>query len=95
MKGATVYKGYRFRSRLVSIHAPNEGSDHGEGLDGQIRVWVSIHAPNEGSDPPKKGGEKELKMFQSTLPMKGATKDNAKAAKPSKFQSTLPMKGAT
>ena len=56
----------------VSIHAPSEGSDpivadaHGEHL-------VSIHAPSEGSDGLGYAGWVQLNMFQSTLPVKGAT----------------------
>jgi len=55
----------------VSIHAPNEGSDFAFPVGIGI-CCVSIHAPNEGSDEGifYFGG---LPMFQSTLPMKGAT----------------------
>ncbi len=49
MKGATHVSVLHYLATIVSIHAPNEGSD----------IWsmritrsgnVSIHAPNEGSD---------------------------------------------
>ena len=57
--------------------------------------YISIHAPNEGSDTTKKSTAFKALLFQSTLPMKGATglyfTDRQSAA----FQSTLPMKGAT
>ena len=49
MKGATHVTESPFAGLVVSIHAPNEGSDG-------IYRWVakpgqvSIHAPNEGSD---------------------------------------------
>jgi len=56
---------------MVSIHAPNEGSDL-RNRPRQSTTPVSIHAPNEGSDAaflvPLL-----THMFQSTLPMKGAT----------------------
>ncbi len=35
---------------VVSIHAPNEGSDFHSRLKGPLECVVSIHAPNEGSD---------------------------------------------
>ncbi len=56
---------------LVSIHAPNEGSDF-QPRAGRLVLRVSIHAPNEGSDlmPWLTLINSE---FQSTLPMKGAT----------------------
>ena len=56
----------------VSIHAPNEGSD---AVIPEVKCVyeVSIHAPNEGSD--FLGGDilGVQMVFQSTLPMKGAT----------------------
>ncbi len=55
---------------------------------------VSIHAPNEGSDFAVIGLMFSLK-FQSTLPMKGATRTSRLGVCSALFQSTLPMKGAT
>ena len=40
-------------------------------------------------------GDVGIDLFQSTLPMKGATMSSYGADLASKFQSTLPMKGAT
>ncbi len=57
---------------IVSIHAPNEGSDQLHGAHAVVGV-VSIHAPNEGSDSRLSGCPPNCFMFQSTLPMKGAT----------------------
>ena len=57
---------------LISIHAPREGSDT-VALDVTVLGDISIHAPREGSDSTKKGMNKEAIIFQSTLPVKGAT----------------------
>ena len=74
MKGATCGAVTTPCCCAVSIHAPNEGSDLFP-FPRPCRVLiVSIHAPNEGSDPtplPEGEGSNE---FQSTLPMKGATR---------------------
>ena len=49
MKGATLLGALIVKRIIVSIHAPNEGSDRTKrNADG--RQSVSIHAPNEGSD---------------------------------------------
>src|SRR5690625_2042942 len=50
MKGATKGLARQVKSRYISIHAPNEGSDvlNDRGL--YIGGSISIHAPNEGSD---------------------------------------------
>ena len=56
---------------------------------------ISIHAPREGSDiieTSKKGG---LKIFQSTLPVRGATMVPGVVGASGPFQSTLPVRGAT
>ena len=94
MKGATARGRFVHRRPRVSIHAPNEGSDPSPSPFEYKWRGVSIHAPNEGSD-----GVRcrlvEKSVFQSTLPMKGATIDRAILAAALLFQSTLPMKGAT
>ena len=58
------------------------------------RYMVSIHAPNEGSDVAQLTSFREGE-FQSTLPMKGATRQSWHINVIIGFQSTLPMKGAT
>ncbi len=44
-----------------------------DGVDYSSVVVVSIHAPNEGSDLQGFGFDGTAWLFQSTLPMKGAT----------------------
>ena len=57
---------------------------------------ISIHAPRVGSDSPGSINDNPALLFQSTLPVWGATlgfDDYVKAYKA--FQSTLPVWGAT
>ena len=72
MKGATTVTNAIPIRLVVSIHAPNEGSDE-VGADHLRFGDVSIHAPNEGSDAVTVGVCVAVMVFQSTLPMKGAT----------------------
>ena len=58
--------------RIVSIHAPQAGSDLGCGRS-RWTFQVSIHAPQAGSDPLHVGQGCSIFMFQSTLPRRGAT----------------------
>ena len=82
-------------SVLISIHAPREGSDCWHN-DGAGSVLISIHAPREGSDPNSTIVKRRSLLFQSTLPVKGATSVHVDHYKMLiRFQSTLPVKGAT
>ena len=63
--------------------------------DNVQNVFISIHAPNEGSDMEITGIRGIAEIFQSTLPMKGATHGRINIVSKTPFQSTLPMKGAT
>ena len=59
---------------LISIHAPRVGSDGGEV---PLYYWckeISIHAPRVGSDVPYRSMNNGSRVFQSTLPVWGATK---------------------
>ena len=49
-RGATPGVDRVVRSRVISIHAPREGSDLARGLCQAVDVLISIHAPREGSD---------------------------------------------
>jgi len=73
MKGATSKGISHLFYRIISIHAPNEGSDIIQAYVKRVIVYISIHAPNEGSDSFGISENKPLFIFQSTLPMKGAT----------------------
>ena len=52
---------------------------------------ISIHAPRVGSDLVEQYPELESKLFQSTLPVWGATKGKEEHTMGKLFQSTLPV----
>ena len=56
---------------------------------------ISIHAPLTGSDVLLAGQKVVTEVFQSTLPLRGATADRIAARRRPGFQSTLPLRGAT
>ena len=78
----------------VSIHAPREGSDQAV-LCHAASVPISIHAPREGSDLLIEFSRGKKLLFQSTLPVRGATYGKSKQVARCGFQSTLPVRGAT
>ena len=79
----------------ISIHAPRVGSDGAVHLV-DVVLLISIHAPRVGSDPVFHKRLLKVKIFQSTLPVWGATRVyNAVIGKHGVFQSTLPVWGAT
>ena len=57
---------------VISIHAPHVGSDSA-GVFLSAFVAISIHAPHVGSDITPNDKCQSQKVFQSTLPMWGAT----------------------
>ena len=57
---------------MISIHAPRVGSD-GRMLRYFGGVFISIHAPRVGSDLQLLQGDCLELLFQSTLPVWGAT----------------------
>ena len=58
----------------ISIHAPREGSDVASIIEVESMYNISIHAPREGSDNLLLGDDNIVPLFQSTLPVKGATR---------------------
>ncbi len=57
---------------------------------------ISIHAPRAGSDKLFPDANYTVYEFQSTLPVRGATVDDATVTQVHfQFQSTLPVRGAT
>ena len=58
-------------------------------------IKISIHAPREGSDRPNRPRSGQISAFQSTLPVRGATRNPGAFFVPERFQSTLPVRGAT
>ena len=49
-RGATVTPRVSIFGKIISIHAPREGSDAGSELLSALGGMISIHAPREGSD---------------------------------------------
>ena len=56
---------------------------------------ISIHTPHAGSDAAQPDSSSSVDIFQSTLPMRGATTRICDIRRVSRFQSTLPMRRAT
>ena len=79
----------------ISIHAPREGSDLRRPGMYPYSFHISIHAPREGSDSPDLLVNLGLCIFQSTLPVRGATSPRRSVQVAVRFQSTLPVRGAT
>ena len=93
--GSDVKIGTICSKRLISIHAPRAGSDAGY-YPFRICPFISIHAPRAGSDRLAGRKQRTTKRFQSTLPVRGATrKPTSRRRRRVKFQSTLPVRGAT
>ena len=61
----------------ISIHAPHAGCDSSV-PDARRRHGISIHAPHAGCDRRKTGKKHVFRIFQSTHPMRGATRTNWK-----------------
>ena len=74
-EGSDSWKQLReLRPGDISIHAPREGSDLHLRHAAQDRRDISIHAPREGSDMVLVLWIMRDFSFQSTLPVRGATK---------------------
>ena len=76
-------------------HSPC-GERHYDNSNIKPQPMISIHTPHAGSDWRGIFPFWSRPLFQSTLPMRGATLDGvAWTMDRMKFQSTLPMRGAT
>ena len=81
--------------RQISIHAPHARSDS-QPIDSHEILIISIHAPHARSDCHSSRILPRSLTFQSTLLMRGATRDILDASRKAYgFQSTLLMRGAT
>ena len=73
MRGATFYLFCCTNGHQISIHAPHAGSD--QVINGKTgRHNISIHAPHAGSDGSRTEKYTVVYRFQSTPPMRGATR---------------------
>ena len=57
---------------LISIHTPHAGSDQ-TSVGASAYGLISIHTPHAGSDRMTEITDFSYQVFQSTLPMRGAT----------------------
>ena len=94
MRGATTAASELFRDAQVSIHAPHAGRDHVNHTDAFGGIGFNPRAPC-GARQTAAGFPTGVQLFQSTRPMRGATKDLRWERDTETFQSTRPMRGAT
>ena len=88
-RGATLIEENNGQAIDISIHAPRTGSDtHGSVRCPTIRI--SIHAPRTGSDHHRRPRIHAPARFQSTLPARGATRDDGRRADPRNFNPRSP-----
>ena len=81
--------------RVISIHAPLAGRDVAAAALFRQSLPISIHAPLAGRDKPCTNVQSIDKIFQSTRPLRGATRASGATARMKRFQSTRPLRGAT
>ena len=94
-RGATGIKQVDDIMRIISIHAPREGSDvlAVNGI-GQLAL-ISIHAPREGSDGLKVVSRIVTNHFYPRSPRGERQRSHSGRQHPPQFLSTLPARGAT
>ena len=73
LAGRDAFRLLSAAARAVSIHAPLAGRDRGRGQN-TLRQVVSIHAPLAGRDRAPDRRERQRRLFQSTRPLRGATR---------------------
>ncbi len=95
MRGATPFGAALFLCPNISIHAPRAGSDRCR----QARRLSAMYNFNPrspcGERPAALSAATAEGVFQSTLPVRGATKVSSDCRPELLFQSTLPVRGAT
>ena len=80
---------------LISIHPPRAGRDPEKcRRDGRL-LYISIHPPRAGRDLTARTVQIIIQTFQSTLPVRGGTRNPSRDAAVFRFQSTLPVRGGT
>ena len=75
VRGATFYRVEIVVQATISIHAPREGCDQHTQRH-QVHILISIHAPREGCDLSSTPEDYKRNKFQSTHPVRGATRDS-------------------
>ena len=95
VRGATKPPANNLGFSFISIHAPRAGCDLNgfPAIPGHFRI--SIHAPRAGCDPLQVVAISRNTSFQSTHPVRGATRGRSPIKRSLIFQSTHPVRGAT
>ena len=78
----------------ITHPAPLPGCDHWAGFWSQIISDFNPRSPY-GERPPNCWPTAKRRLFQSTLPLRGATSAPTVIVRKQRFQSTLPLRGAT
>ena len=93
VRGATVYRAGCVDATNISIHAPRAGSDLFMASNILI-VFISIHAPRAGSDSCRRRRDRTVSRFQSTLPVRGATRQHLQSPRPLRISIHAPRAGS-
>ena len=94
LRGATIIMSPRPPPRRISIHAPLTGSDSCPRMLLPVITDFNPRSPY-GERPLNVPRSLQKRIFQSTLPLRGATYVVLKWGLGDIFQSTLPLRGAT
>ena len=94
LRGATAGSDARPGTVDISIHAPLAGCDSVDQRHG-LGAAISIHAPLAGCDLLRISTTEATDAFQSTHPLRGATRRSESRRPLRQFQSTHPLRGAT
>ena len=94
VRGATVDGQYYTIDQDISIHAPRAGSDISVTLTHMKSSYFNPRSPCGERLPPLMMAD-QRRIFQSTLPVRGATPPVSFSQASAQFQSTLPVRGAT
>ena len=82
------------RLGLISIHTPHAGSDAVTYQHLVFAIRISIHTPHAGSDVMSQYGGRKFTVFQSTLPMRGATTVLRQSSRPRHISIHTPHAGS-
>ena len=93
LRGATTEDCIDIEMQLISIHAPLAGSDN-KALYAWFNEGISIHAPLAGSDPTLYQQAYDQYLFQSTLPLRGATTAKQAGTEASEISIHAPLAGS-
>ena len=90
VRGATYDALAKKQAQKVSIHAPRAGRDATQALAWAMVTVVSIHAPRAGRDNLRAIGVRVKDAFQSTRPVRGATRASAGPTTSRRFNPRAP-----